>query len=100
MSKRKWRQEIKSKLEVSYFLQFLERFKFTIGRVLTLTIVVVVISTTFSLAWTIAVDLFTPPYGQFGLELITVFWLDIECIDFNGTAGECFSLSQAQCSAA
>lgn len=75
MSKRQWRQEIIRKLEIGQFLHFLERFKFAIGRVLTLIMVVVVLSTTFSLTWAIAIDLFTPPYGQFGLEIITVFGL-------------------------
>ena len=75
MSKKRWRQAIERKLEISQFLDFLEGFKFALGRILSLIMVVVVLSTTFSLAWTITIDLFTPPYGQFGLTLIAVFGL-------------------------
>ena len=80
MSKSKWRQRIERRLEASYFLMMLERFEFVIGRILTLIMVIVVISTTFNLAWTIAIDLLIPPYGRFGLELITVFGLILDVL--------------------
>ncbi|MGK7908410.1 MAG: phosphate-starvation-inducible PsiE family protein [Synechococcus sp.] len=76
----RWRKRIATKLTASYFLQFLEKFEFAIGRVLTVILVIVVISATFSLAWTIAVDLFIPPYGRFGVELISIFGLILDVL--------------------
>ena len=76
----KWARRIGKQLESESFLYALESLELGVSRVLALIVVVVVIAATANLAWTIAADLFRPPYGRFGLELIAIFGLVLDVL--------------------
>ncbi len=76
----KWARWISKQLEAESFLYALETLEIGVSRVLALIVVVVVISATANLAWTIAADLFRPPYGRFGIGLISVFGLILDVL--------------------
>lgn len=73
-----WTRWIGKQLEAEPFLDALETLELGVSRVLALIVVIVVISATANLAWTIAADLFSPPYGRFGVGLISVFGLILD----------------------
>ncbi|MEL7083531.1 MAG: phosphate-starvation-inducible PsiE family protein [Cyanobacteria bacterium P01_A01_bin.3] len=76
----KWARWITKQLEAESFLYALETLELGVSRVLALIVVVVVISATANLAWTIAVELFRPPFGIFRTSLIVIFGLILDVL--------------------
>ncbi|MGK7910955.1 MAG: phosphate-starvation-inducible PsiE family protein [Synechococcus sp.] len=76
----KWARWISKQLEAESFLYALETLELGVSRVLALIVVVVVISATANLAWTIAVELFRSPFGAFRTELIIIFGLILDVL--------------------